>query len=205
MARSATACAPWQSVGAPGDDQRIEPSRRTSLGELQFWYPGSLGRGSTTREPASGRSRPGAVLRVPKDGALRVAGAARERRTARRLLPVRLSELVPPRSRRSAPRRAPGGLELSTPLRDLCDADGLPRRAGRASGQASGRRPSKPRLREFRNVAWHRVREPLGRRDPAGVAPARDLPRHRRLPREPRCSGRLPLPRDERLRRQPPK
>jgi hypothetical protein len=40
--------------------------------------------------------------------------------------------------------------------------------------------------------------------DLAGVAPAREPSRHRRLPREPGCSRRLPLPRDGRLRRQPP-
>ena len=61
------------------------------------------------------------------------------------------------------------------------------------------------RLRRVDPVrARHRVRDPLGRRDTAGVAPTWDLSRDRRLPREPRRRGRLPLPRDGRLRRQPP-
>ena len=72
------------------------------------------------------------------------------------------------------------------------DPDALTDRRGRGRCDRRLRRMDPVRAR-------HRVRHPLGRRDPAGVAPTRDLSRHRRLPGEPRRRKRLPLPRDGRL------
>ena len=74
-------------------------------------------------------------------------------------------------------------------------------RSRRAHDRRGGSR-SDNRVRRVDSLRGrHRVRNPLGRRDPAGVAPARDLSCDRRLPGEARCRARVPLPRDRRLRR----
>jgi hypothetical protein len=52
--------------------------------------------------------------------------------------------------------------------------------------------------------ARDRVRCVIWRGDTRGLAAARNLPRHRRLPSEPGPTTRLPLSRDRRFRRQPP-